>query len=86
VPPRRGEGGDDAENGHAEIESHDRPEHLGLVGSLDYNMHGLGEDRGRVDAVAQRRLHEDRRHKQEKELHHAVFPLGKRLTLTYDQP
>src|SRR6478672_2620517 len=47
VPPRRGEGGDDAENGHAEIESHDRREHLVLVGALDYAWTWGGSRQGR---------------------------------------
>ena len=76
MTPRGREGGDDAENGHAEIEAHDRPEHLGLVGALNRDGHGLGEDGSGIDAVAQRRRHEDRRNEQEKEPHHAAFPPG----------
>ena len=79
VPPCRGEGGDDAEGGHAEIEAHDRPEHLGLVSPLDGDGHGLGEDGGWIDSVTKRDRHEDRRDDQKKELHHAAFPPECRL-------
>jgi hypothetical protein len=73
-------------NGHAEIGPHDRREHLGLVGSLNRNGHGLEKDGGRVDAVAQRRRHEDRRDEQEKEPLKPCFPPECRPSRTCDQP
>jgi hypothetical protein len=73
-------------NGHAEIGPHDRREHLGLVGSLNRNGHGLEKDGGRVDAVAQRRRHEDRRDEQQKEPHHGVSRPESRPLRTFDQP